>query len=454
MDFAMSAIVNLLFALLLLPSYASFGAHAFVTSFTGSSIAAVSFSSSSTLSMAVPIIDDWKILKSGQVVGKVRNHPVIDDGDTIRTSPLDNPQAAAPRLIVQTTSGSKYKLGKPSIAQERANAEANGKVISPSAAPSKVSAAVKTPLASQEKDLKKALLEAKREFDLTGQKVGNDKYLISGKPRRSTSQRSQIFKCYESDGDGLPVGSPLCVKISQYVDTLSREATNYQRVTSGLTRGQFVRFVDFFKRAGSEKTFSNQGAIVLERGELDLKSYLEQYGPLQGKELRDAAVAGVQCLQAVHSAGLVWTDLKAENFVVMDLNARTIKGIDLESAIPLRGNPVDYSPEACPPEFAEALMNGDGPYFNLQFNYDIWSLGMLLYDMSTGTNIFSGKPATQIMKMLNDPNFEPDTSAVPDDKLRDLINSCLQVDPKMRPTLPQVLLHPYFLTTGIGPFSF
>jgi len=38
--------------------------------------------------------------------------------------------------------------------------------------------------------------------------------------------------------------------------------------------------------------------------------------------------------------------------------------------------------------------------------------------------------------------------------MKSLIQSCLQVDPKKRPSIAQVMLHPYFLTTGIGPLSF
>jgi len=69
----------------------------------------------------------------------------------------------------------------------------------------------------------------------------------------------------------------------------------------------------------------------------------------------------------MHSSGMVWTDLKAENFVTTD-NSQTVtddrlelqgmQGIDLESAIWPKGNPADYSVEACPPEFAK--MKGDG----------------------------------------------------------------------------------------------
>jgi len=432
------------------------------------------------LQMAMPIVDNWKLLRSGEVVGMVRNHPIIEDGDVIRTSPLDDPDGVKPRTVVQTTSGSKYKLGEPSLAQQRATQQkSNGKVVSKVTSKRSPSRGVKRPVAraknpfsfgapktrepasatkTKEPDntpsLQEALRTAKSEYGLTGKSVGEDQYLLAGKPIRSTSGKSNIYTCYKNDGSGLPVGVALCAKISPNIEALRRESSNYDRVTKGLTRGQFVKFIQFYGRAGDDNKFNQQAAIILERGVKDLKSYIEENGPLEGKDLRAGAVSAIQCLQAMHSANLVWTDLKAENFVVTTETPFAMKGIDLESAMSIRDNPVDYSPEACPPEFAKAFLAGDGPYFVLDCSYDIWSLGMVFFEISVGRTMFSGRSPAQITKILKDPNFKADTSAIPDEKLRDLVNSCLQIDPKKRPSLSQILLHPFFLTTGFGPFSF
>ena len=68
-----------------------------------------------------------------------------------------------------------------------------------------------------------------------------------------------------------------------------------------------------------------------------------------------------------------------------------IKAIDLESAMPVKKNPVDYSPEASPPEFALAYLTGDGTEFILEYSYDIWSLGMFLFELATGKPYFEGQ---------------------------------------------------------------
>ena len=380
--------------------------------------------------MKLPIIDEWKVLTNGRVVGTVQNHPSIPDGDIITTSPIQRPEAAARRKVVNTISGSKYLLG--------------------------------TPLAKKDKDnsnrtipIQELQRKARQAFDLSTDVVGDDKrqYLLSGKASRSTSGKSFIYKAFLADEDGLPKGDPWTVKLSNNWEAIEREADNYAKITkAGLWRGQFVSLIDFLPTASVvTKKFRNQSALVMERGVTDLKRYISVNGPLQGKELRDAASAAAQCIQAIHGSGLVWTDMKSENFVVTSTGE--FKGIDLESAMAVKDNPVDYSPEGTPPEFARAFLAGDGPYFVLQYNYDIWSLGMIFYEMAVGKGYFQGKTPVVITKMLRD-GPEIDLSAVPDRQLRDLIGKCLQLDPRKRPGILQILLHPYFLSTGLGPISF
>lgn len=144
----------------------------------------------------------------------------------------------------------------------------------------------------------------------------------------------------------------------------------------------------------------------------------------------------------------------ADNLEAENLNNLSIKGIDLESAVPARGPPIDYSAEACPPEFALELKAGRGLDFQVQYNYDIWSYGILLYELAVGKSIWGGKSDGAITNQLVTPGFDIDVSDVPDNQLRSLIQDCLSLDPNRRPGITQLLLHPYFLTTGIGPISF
>jgi hypothetical protein len=61
----------------------------------------------------VTTLDEWQVLDNGSVVGSVRDHPTLSDGDIITTSPLANPGSVRDSGTVTTMTGSLYKLGNP-----------------------------------------------------------------------------------------------------------------------------------------------------------------------------------------------------------------------------------------------------------------------------------------------------------------------------------------------------
>lgn len=417
----------------------------------------------------------------------------------------DDPSRINENLIIQTKTGSKYKLSnaawgapipaleaqkkarqvKEQTEKEAAQARAQAAQASKMAQLQVVNAPSRQipPAASAQQTPPVQLIKlAKSAFSLTGATVGNNgKYLLAGKPRQSSGRQAKIWDAYESDSNGIPLGYDgttasiskvrrVTIKLSPDFDRMRLENSNYDKVQSGLFMGRFVKKIDYIPavRSSDRSIDGKYTALVIEAGEYDLKALLSARKgmPLAGRALRDAASSAGQCIQAVHSSNLVWTDLKTENFIVIgnnnlneevnDVNGRMglpgVKGIDLESVIPVRNNPIDYTPEAAPPEFAQALLAGEAREFVLDYSYDMWSLGMMLYELSTGSPYF--KKGSNVAKELCSNAFAVDVSNVPDAKLRDLIASCLNLDPKKRPDITGFLLHPYFITTGIGPFSF
>mmetsp|Transcript_42127 Transcript_42127/g.121694 ORF Transcript_42127/g.121694 Transcript_42127/m.121694 type:complete len:402 (+) Transcript_42127:122-1327(+) len=63
--------------------------------------------------LSVTTLEDWQLLDNGSVVGSVRGHPELNDGDVITTSPLANPRDASAASRVATMTGSEYLLGNP-----------------------------------------------------------------------------------------------------------------------------------------------------------------------------------------------------------------------------------------------------------------------------------------------------------------------------------------------------
>jgi len=401
----------------------------------------------SALASQIPIINEWEVNRNGSVSGVVRNHPTIPNGDVITTSPLAaDTSTLKDNQLVATRSGSQYRLGK-------ANKKVD--VVSSPVVPPAVKKPVPRPNVPA--------TVPKEQYNLNGKTIGNGRYLLVGQKLKSTSIRSEIYYAYRADNNGLPTGPRVTVKVSTNLEGLERENQIYNKVNGGLFyRDNFVRKIDYLPDAQGNRGFGkNCGALVLESGERSLRALCDarQNQGLEGKAMRQAAVSLVQCIQAMQSYGLVWTDIKAENFVVVsdtlgDGSIEGIKAIDLESAVRSGSPPLDYSPEACPPEFAQAFSKGEGPYFTVREEYDSWSYGMLLYELAVGKSYWKGKQDDAITRILKDPQFEVDVSAIQDEKLRDMISKCLETDPKRRLKITQILFHPYFLTTGIGPISF
>jgi len=441
----------------------------------------------------IPKIDEWTILKSGAVQGTVSNHPELPDGYEITTSPLDPKKGMAKNnVIVVTASGSKYKL--LTTIDQATPVKKKGKRASLKIPKPSIVAVAATPIVKKKKKKEKAavieVVENLIDFDFNGKVVGNSKtnkiYLLVGKLIRSSSKRSQIYYAYEGEtangkGNNKLNQNRLTVKISSYPQRLERENKNYNTISNksfvlfAPLKGSdccFVKKLDYISNCDTSPETKGgippgSAALVLESGTQNVRVYLEQ-GALKGSELRKAAVNIVRCVEATHSSGLVWTDLKAENFVLTAEG--DVKGIDLESCVPLKANPEDFSPEACPPEFAQMEKQGVGFEFRCEKSYDIWSLGMLFFELGTGRAYFQGKSEDTITKLLAnaDPKVggildkktqsllitDEQKEMIGDNKFLDLIQQCLQYNPKKRPSITQILLHPYFLTTGIGPITF
>mmetsp|Transcript_14686 Transcript_14686/g.30051 ORF Transcript_14686/g.30051 Transcript_14686/m.30051 type:complete len:587 (-) Transcript_14686:145-1905(-) len=389
---------------------------------------------SSPTKPSVPILNDWVVIKGSidgeiQISGKVTNHPEIPDGDAIVTSPLADSAQPSERKIITTSSGSRYRLGAPLEMPTESR----------SMGVSRDSNVVDA------KDVKEVMKNASRSIeikDLTGETLGNGKYLLAGAASPSVNGRSFIQKAYRSSPAGKPMGEALVIKVSGNKEAMKREFANYQKVSGGLKKGSFIRRVEFLPMVPERP---DKSALVMQRGVADVKAFMPKVGGrLEGEVLFNCAMTALRCVEALHASRLVWNDLKTENFVVIE-NDKTgqydFRGIDLESCMPVRTTPVDYTPEACPPEFAESFVNGDAESFLLEYSYDVWSYGMFLYEISTGRGFFDGMKANDITRRL--PNFEPNVDAVPDDDLADLILQCLARNPKDRPSFVRIARHPY-----------
>ena len=146
----------------------------------------------------------------------------------------------------------------------------------------------------------------------------------------------------------------------------------------------------------------------------------------------------IKTLQYIHSKGIAHRDIKPDN-ILLDLD-NTIKICDFGvSKIFSEGQLIR---DSCgTPAFVAPEILLDIPYD--PFPTDIWSSGVVLYAMTTGFFPFRGVNETQLHESILTGIF-PKPKDI-SDELVDLLSKILNINPKKRISLKNILLHPWFI---------
>lgn len=331
---------------------------------------------------------------------------------------------------------------------------------------------------------------------ISDESFDHDYVLLEDRSEAMSSGSSELQEAYRKcSKTGDAVGEKVLIKFSDNTEAMEREVENTELISKEQTTEEeedvIIKILDHNLEfepttaardketlegdsASTETAPTKQSMIVMEKASQDLLSYInDKNTDLTGRNLRKAIRSMVRSIASIHASGLVWSDAKLGNFVVDSQEPQqangntesiTVKAIDLESCAPPGSKPPTFTPSYCPPEFVpnlRACLKGQPERPQpVQYAFDIWSLGTVVYSMVTGHTFHQHntdyEAVTEALATIEqepidlDPRLNhPDV----DPLAKDFILQCLKVDPSERPSMEKLLEHQYLAcsTDASGP---
>lgn len=174
----------------------------------------------------------------------------------------------------------------------------------------------------------------------------------------------------------------------------------------------------------------------------NLSRRLDEHGRMGDQELLPVARGIAEGLAAIHQLGIIHRDIKPDNILIDPMGMPKISDLGLARMVDeadahgltatgmVLGTPTYISPEAIRDSSSADAKS------------DIYSLGVTLYHLLAGRPPFAGHTISDLMRAHLAGEYTPLRQVVPqaDAQFCKLIENCLSLDPKKRPTASELAL--------------
>src|SRR5215813_7453235 len=177
----------------------------------------------------------------------------------------------------------------------------------------------------------------------------------------------------------------------------------------------------------------------------NLKQFLEQQGPLPYPEIAAMIIVEVcRALSHAHQKGIIHRDIKPENVMIRDDGVIKLTDFGIAQVVDKERMTVTGqllgSPAYMSPEHVEGKP--------LDFRTDVFSVGILLYQLATGELPFRGKNPHEVLKRISEARYVDARIARPlvGERLGKILARMLEREPEKRypdtaPLLEQLLAY-------------
>jgi serine/threonine-protein kinase TTK/MPS1 len=170
----------------------------------------------------------------------------------------------------------------------------------------------------------------------------------------------------------------------------------------------------------------------------------------------------LESVYTIHQERIVHGDLKPANFILVN---NSLKIIDFGISKPIHKNTtnitrnfqigtVNYmSPEAV---LYIPHIGYNKKKLKISRSSDIWSLGCILYQMVYGQTPFYHLPLMKKIQAIVNKSLEISFLPINISNLNDVLKNCLRKKSSLRPTIPELILHPFLInlsTVNLGLFD-
>ena len=176
--------------------------------------------------------------------------------------------------------------------------------------------------------------------------------------------------------------------------------------------------------------------IIMEYVCGDLLGFIRKRGKLSESISKLIFKQIIEGLKYIHKKKIVHRDIKLDN-ILIDLS-NTVKICDFGVSRKLSNGDIMYEHCGTPAYIAPEIFGNKG-YEG--FLCDIWSAGVTLYYMLSGSQPFRANSIKDLEKIVVQGKFEEIEEV--SQEANDLISEMLQVDPKKRITIDNILKHPW-----------